>query len=205
MVVPFLAAALVAVAILGVAPSPARAASPKLTLVDPAGDGLDQRPSMDILSTTFEVKKVKPADPKPSLVITMKLGAQPEQQLVSYDIWATIPECGSFNATYAPGTILSKSPAHGYPPPSTVFICNGSSDPSGSLDLYHPKFAIGKDNTLTWTIALDYFSKAARAGGKLTEIRAQTQYSEPLTGILGNAAFGAPTDGVTTDKEFTFV
>lgn len=183
---------------------PARAVSPPLIVKDPAGDSLDARASMDILSTTFEVKKVKASDPKPSLIITMKLGAQPEQQLVSYDVWATIPECGEFNATYAPGTILTKSPAHGNPPPSSVFICNGSADPSGSLDLHHPKFAIGKDNTLTWTIALDYFSKRARAGAKLTEIHADTQLAEPLTGIIGNAALGVPTDALATDKEFTF-
>jgi hypothetical protein len=201
--VPFFAAVLIAVATLVAAAAPAPAASPKLLLTDPAGDALDARPSMDIVNLSFEVKKVKPTDPKPSLIIAMELAAPPEKQLVSYDVWATIPECGSFNATYAPGTVLSANP-NGPSPPSTVFICNGSSSETDSLDLHHPKFSITK-NTLTWTIALDYFSKQAREGGTLTEIRGQTQFAEPLTGIMGNAALGLPTDDVLTDKEFAFV
>jgi len=200
--VPFFVAVLIAVATLAGVSSPARAASPKLSVGDPAGDAIDTRASMDILNIAFEVKKVRATDPKPSVIVSMKLAAPPEKQLASYTIWATIPECGEFSVDYAPTTLIKTVPSPRSP--ADAFICTGSSGATDSLSLFSPKFAVSKDNTMTWTIALDSFPKAARAGGTLTQIHAETQIAEPVEGILGNAALGLPTDDVATDKEFTF-
>ena len=187
---------------LGAGPS-AGAASPRLSLTDPVGDALDQRASMDISNLSFEVKKVRPTDPKHSVIITLKLAAAPEQRLVSYDVFADIPECGSFQASYTPNTIpdtaLPSSPASAY-------ICTGQTGTGDSLVLFSPRFAVTKD-TLTWTIALDSFPKAAREGGMLTNISARTQIADPIFGLEGNGTVGLPTDEllVAPEKEFRFV
>ena len=201
--VPFFAAVLVAVTMLGVAPS-ARAASPKLSLADPAGDALDQRPSMDITNLSFEVKKVKPTDPKHSVVISLKLAAAPEQRLVSYDVTAQIPGCGSFHVSYAPNTVLNTLPDPSSP--ASVYVCNGQTGAADGLELFSPKFSISKDNTMTWTIALDSFPRAAREGGAFTAIQAETQIADPVFGLEGNGQL-LPTDELRAEleKEFTFV
>lgn len=204
---PFFAAALVGVGSIGLITPAARAASPKLTLGDRIGEAVDSRPSMDIERVSFEVKKVKASDPKPSVIITVKLSAAPEKQLVSYDVYATIPECGSFQASYAPGSALNPALPQS---PASVYVCNGGTSETDSLDLFHPKFAVGKDNTLTWTIALDSFPKLARAGGALTDIKVETQTADPVFGLEGNGSvLGLPTDDmtpeVTANKEFRFV
>lgn len=191
----------VPVLLVGAAPVPA-APSPVLALADPKGDAIDGRPSMDILSVTYDVKTLKKGNP-PSLLVTMKLAAPYEQQLAAYHVKSQIPGCGFFDASFAPGTLLSQ--ATGSSSMSWFIECG----PGDEAVLLFVKPTLNKD-TITFGLSLDSMPKKARAGAKLTAIRAFTTMAEPVMGILGNgeldfdAVEGVPTDEVRTPKEYSF-
>lgn len=197
----------VAVAALMAAPS-AIAASPKLDLVDEPGDSLGGLASLDIVAVSFEVKKVKPRDPGPSLVITMTLAAAPETKAAKYMVLGQIPDCGTFQADFSPGTVFSTVAGTS---PTTFFIGCGDNSTTGTAVLIDVRTDV-KGPVITWAIAVDSLPKDVRKGAKITSIRGITSFAEPVTGIYGNGNTdtgglieGVPNDEVRTDKEFTFV
>jgi hypothetical protein len=200
--------ALFVAALVGSVAPPSMAASPKLDLVDPAGDSLGAVASFDIVSLSYEVKKLKAKD-DPSLVITMKLAAPPETRLARYTAVAQIPDCGVFEATFAPGTVFSTAIETS---PSTFFIgCGDPGGTSGDSVLLDTRTDV-KGSTITWAIQVTSLPRDVRAGKKLTDIRGYTSLAEPVFGIYGNGSTdtsdeveGLPNDEVRTDKEFVFV
>jgi hypothetical protein len=192
---------LIVVAAALLATPPASAASPKLDLPDPAGDSLGAQASLDIVSVSLESKKLKARDPGPSLVITMKLAAPPMAVGARYVLSGEIPECGHFDATYAPGTLYSKIVGT----EGAIFL--GCGDPGGVaggslLILGHVSV---KGPVITWTIAVDSLPKDVRAGGSIGEIQGYASLVEPVFGLQGPHDVGVTNDDVRTDKEFTFV
>lgn len=187
----------------GGAPS-AAAPSPPLTVTDPTGDAIDGRASMDIASVVLEMRNIRASDPRPALVVTMKLTAPPEKQAVAYALTAQIPGCGVFNAYFNPGAVLN---AHNGTPPGSVLVCNGRDDPTDDSEIVEVPTAV-RGNTVTWTIAPDSLPKAARTIGRLVGIGGYTSIADPVTGIfdgdLTADVAGAYSDSVSSDKQFAF-
>lgn len=194
-------AAILVLSLVALVGPPARAVE-ALRFEDPAGDQLDARGSMDLVSVTLEVKPMAPRNTL-SMVTTFELSAPAEQLMVSYDMSSTIPGCGSFSASYRPGTLLATAAGSqlnqyfmncGFPE-TTGTGTAGSVPASAKLD---------GNKVIVWA-AMSAFPKEIIEGAELTNISATTQVSEPVFGIIGNSAILAPTDEATTDKSWRFV
>lgn len=180
----------------------ARPAGP-LTYTDDAGDALDGRASMDIVRVTHDLRQVNKAGP-PSLVFEMELAAPPESELVSYYVMSEIEECGSFYASFRPGSVVFGA-ALAIAPADFYHSCG---DGPGDGAILPAVFRID-GNVLRWAVALDSLPKAQRGGLALTDLRAFTQIAEPATGIIGTGWLDGtpaplPVDTASTDKTWSF-
>lgn len=177
---------------------PARAAEP-LHFEDAAGDQLDARASMDIVAVALEVKPMAPRNTI-SLVTTIELAAPPETMAVSYDLAATVPGCGYFNANYRPGAIWASQ----FGQVNQYFMECGSPEETGTgtSTAVDARVEVKGSKVIIWA-PMSAFPKEVQAAGELTEISAATQTTEPLMNIMGNSLV-APTDEATTDKSWRF-
>ena len=178
---------------------PVRAATP-LTYEDDAGDALDTRASMDIVSITYDIRQVNRGGP-PSLYIEMVLSAPPESQLATYAAEGDAGPC-FIDASYRPGTVLSQT--LGLPAADFFIGCDGADS------ALVPSTTRIKDNVIAWSIAMDSIPKEAREAGSMINLFAFTHTSEPVTGIFGNGDQDTggpgilPTDSAETDQAFNF-
>ena len=155
---------------------------------------------MDIVSVTLEVKPMVPRNTV-SLVTTIELAAPPEAQAASYDMNATMPGCGYFNASYRPGTIGATQGSK----VNQYFMACGSPDSAGTgTSTAVDARAEADGNKIVIWAAIDSFPKEVREIGQLESISAATQIAEPLFGIIGNAALALPSDSAETDKTWKF-
>ena len=175
-------------------------AGTELKYTDDAGDALDGRASMDIVSVTHDIRQVNKTGPK-SLVFEMELAAPPEMQLASYYVMTEIKDCGSFYASFRPGAVVFS--AVGIAGADFYHSC---ADADGAI--LDGQFRLdGK--TLRWAVALDSLPKSQRTGTTLEGLRAFSQIAEPATGIIGTGwadgtALPLPIDEATTDKTWSF-
>lgn len=177
-------------------------ASQSLTYEDEAGDSLDGRSSLDIVSVTYDVRQVNKGGP-PSLVVEMELAGPPDGQLVSYETRAEAEGCGYFWTSYAPGTVFTQ--ALGSAPASYFMECGSPPDGTGSTaTLIDAQFRID-GNTLRWSVALDSIAKELRSGSTFTSMEAYTQVAEPVFGIFGTGSdLPLPIDEASTDGAWTY-
>lgn len=177
-----------------------------ITYADDSGDSVDARPSMDIVSVTYDVRQVNKSGP-PSLVIEMELAAPPESQLVSYETRAEAAGCGHFDASFAPGTVFTA--ALDSAPASFWIGCGSPPDETGSTStLLDAQFRID-GNVLRWSLAMDGIPKELRGGTTFSDLHAFTQIAEPVLGIDGSGyVLGAPgplpIDTAATDKTWSY-
>ena len=177
-----------------------------LVVEDPAGDALDARPEMDIVSVTFESKPRNPRN-TPSLVVTIELAGPIDKSTataVSYNVNTEVPDCGYLNFTWSPGTLLEGGPGTGaYSNLSTS--CGGEPDSTGDGTYLgiDAKAELDGNKLILWT-SLASLTKEVRAVGKLTNIQATTENAEPVTGIIGTGIVGAATDEASSDKTWSF-
>lgn len=168
---------------------------------DEAGDALDGRASMDIVSVTHDVRQINKSGP-PSLVLEMELAAPPEAQLASYEIRANVDGCGFFQASYTPGTAWGAGV--GSAPASFFIECGSPADSTGSTaTLLDAQFRID-GNTLRWSGALDSIPKELRSNVTFTDIHSFTQIAEPFMGINGSADANLPMDDASTSKAWSY-
>lgn len=193
------AVALLSVLLLLAVGTPARAAEP-LRFSDAAGDQLDARGSMDVVSVSLEVKPMAPRNTM-SLVTTIELAAPPESMMASYDLNATVPGCGYFSSNYRPGSIWAQQ----FGQVNQYFMECGSPEGTGTgtSTAVDARVVVEGNKVVIWA-AVTAFPKEVLAAGELTDISASTQIADPLMGIMGNS-LAVPTDEATTDKSWRFV
>lgn len=196
-----------AVALVAVAALAPPALSAPLTITDPAGDALDARASMDLVSVTLESAIRKPGK-TPSLVATFELAGPIDRSTataVSYNLNTQIPGCGYLNFTWAPGTVLEGGPGGAYSNISTS--CGGEPDSTGEGTYrgIDAKAELDGNKLIMWT-SWESLTKEIRAAGALGSIQATTENAEPVTGIIGTGGAGLPiyTDELTSDKTWSF-
>lgn len=179
------------------------------TYADDQGDSVDARPSMDIVSVTYDVRQINKGGP-PSLVIEMELAAPPESQLVSYETRAEASGCGHFDASYSPGTVFVTGLDSA---PGSFWIgCGSPPDETGSTaTLLDAQFRIVDGKVLRWSLAMDSIPKELRNGSTFSDLHAFTQIAEPVLGIDGTGTSPVegqkgplPIDSASTDKTWTY-
>lgn len=193
------AAALAAVAAL----TPPALSEP-MVITDPAGDALDARPSMDLVSVTLESAIRKPGK-TPSLIVTFELAGPIDRSTataVGYNLNTQVPDCGYLNFTWSPGTLLEGGPGAGAYSKVTT-SCGGepSSTGEGTYRGIDAKAEIDGNKLILWT-SLESLTKEIQAARMIDSIQATTENTEPATGIIGTGGLGLPiyTDEVTSDK-----
>lgn len=174
---------------------PGRAAEP-FTYEDEAGDAVDGSASMDIVRVTHDLRQVNRSGP-PSLVFEMELAGPPESEMAAYGINSEIEGCGFLEALYRPGTLVYGTAGIAA---ADFFIECGSGDDS---EILPAKFLID-GNVLTWSIALDGLPKALKSSGKLQNLNAFTEITEPFTGEYGTNRALLPMDAASTDKTWNY-
>ena len=185
--------------------APTAIAAP-LVVEDPAGDALDARPEMDIVSVTFESKNRNPRN-TPSLVVTIELAGPIEKATataVSYNVNTEVPGCGYLNFTWSPGTLLEGGPGTGAYSKLTT-SCGGEPDSTGDGTYrgVDAKAELDGNKLILWS-SLESLTKEVQAIGEVTSIEATTENAEPATGIFSTGIVGAATDKATSDKTWSF-
>ena len=155
--------------------SSVQAAAP-LKYADPAGDAIDGRPSMDIVSVTHDLRQINRTGPK-SLVFELELAAPPEPILASYHVVTVLEGCGNLYANFRPGALLLGTIAI---PNADIWVSCG-----GDAERLSTQFKI-TGNVLRWATALDSLPKDYR-NGVLTNLSAVTSIAEPVIGVYGTA------------------
>ena len=185
--------------------APTAIAAP-LVVEDPAGDALDARPEMDIVSVTFESKRRNPRN-TPSLVVTIELAGPIDKSTataVSYNVDTEVPGCGYLNFTWSPGTLLEGGPGTGAYSKLTT-NCGGEPDSTGDGTYrgIDAKAELDGNKLILWS-SLESLTEEVRDVGEITNIEATTENAEPATGIIATGIVGVGTDEATSDAIWRF-
>lgn len=202
-----IATLLALVVVLGASGLPARSAD-TVKFTDPAGDALDGRASMDIVSAEIGIKPLPPRA-TPSLYVTLELAAPAEPTGAAYEFVGEIAGCGGFGAAARQGTayniVFGEALGLGISTHQMRFACGEPPDETGDTSTFVDLMTEFKDNKVTMWTAVNNIPKEARATGVMTGLRAFTQVVEPATGIVGNGSLGLePHDEATTAKPWKF-
>ncbi|HUR49341.1 MAG TPA: hypothetical protein VMY88_07445 [Acidimicrobiales bacterium] len=200
-------AVLSALALLAVG-SPTRAATPGIRFEDPVGDSIDTRASMDIVAVSVGIKPMAPRN-TPSLVVTWELSAPPESTGAAYEFYGETEACGSFHAAYRAGTayniVFGEVAGLGISTHQVSVDCGSPPDETGSTTTFVQLMTAVKDNTVTMWTPISGLPKQFPRSGQMTDLRAFSQFADPVTGILGNGALGLEAnDEATTEKVWSY-
>lgn len=199
---------LLVAAVLAVAAFAAPAEAKPFSYADAKGD--IPVAGVDIVSVTYATqgtttsrrvgsRTVKTYEPARLLVTMTLAGAPVDQAGIKYKVESEIEGCGTFSATYAPGTVYSDLQG-----PASLFLGCGGSDPlSGNSLLIFPKYEVS-GSKIVWTIPLKTLPKEARAGAHYSAHNASVDVVEPILGVQGSEETGGPAliDSVETDAEW---
>ena len=164
---------------------------------------------MDIVAASIEIKPMAPRN-TPSLVVTWELAGPPESTGATYDFSAEVDGCGTLTAAYRAGTayniVFGEVAGMGI---SThqMFVGCGSppDDATGSTSTLVEHTISTKGNTISMWTSLAGLPKDFPRTGEMSELRAFSQFAEPVTGIFGNGSLGLePNDEATTDLVWSY-
>lgn len=190
----------------GASATPSTAAGERVRFDDPAGDAIGGD-SLDILAASVEVKPMAPRS-TPSVVVTWELAAPPQPTAATYAFEGELEGCGKFSAAFRQGTVYNivfgDTLGFGISTHQFYVGCGSPPDETGSTATFVDLMIRVDGNTIEMWTPLANLPEEARSG-TVTGLRAYTQLSEPVTGIIGNGSLGLPpNDEATTERSFTY-